>query len=358
MRDEPGLNSNPNLPCRYVFYNGSGDNGDAVTCSEAIGYGMLIAVLHNSRDDFDALLRYADCFRNNRGLLGWQQRRDPNTRRLVPGENGGENCATDGDLDCVAALWMAGNRWGTTQYTQSACEWGNAILKYCVHPTTKALLIGDWAHPGHMKTGSGSEAVDEQWLTRPSDFIIAHLSLFSKKHTEKNAEWARVMDVTRTIMNNQYKLNPNTGLVADFLVWDSRRKMYMPAKGQVLESSHDGDFNWNSCRVPWRLTHYYLTSQDSSVEPHLQALVKFYETKCRDGTVYAGYKLNGTPFVNYTDLAFLAPAAYCLEAMGSSMADVVRRRVNEAYSDASYFGETIALLTILQASKAAIDLLK
>ena len=30
----------------YCFYNESGDNGDAVTCSEAHGYAMLIAVLH------------------------------------------------------------------------------------------------------------------------------------------------------------------------------------------------------------------------------------------------------------------------------------------------------------------------
>lgn len=42
----------------YCFYNGSGDNGDAVTCSEAHGYAMLIAVLHGNQSDFDGLLSF------------------------------------------------------------------------------------------------------------------------------------------------------------------------------------------------------------------------------------------------------------------------------------------------------------
>ncbi|KAI8058282.1 Six-hairpin glycosidase-like protein [Syncephalis plumigaleata] len=383
IRDEPNLNSNSDLPCRYVFYNGTGENGDAVTCSEAMGYGMLISVLMNARDDFDALLRYVDYFRNNRGLLGWQQRRDPNTGRLVPGKEGGENSATDGDLDCIAALWMAGKRWNTTQYTQSARNWSNAFLKYCIHPTTNAMLVGDWAHPDFLTTGRGSRSnkkqlakrlgkvrsflrrlgfkttdeSDAQWLTRPSDFIMAHLVLFSKKHTEKSEEWTRVTSMTRSILNSQYKLNPNTGLVADFLVWNPRREMYLPAKGEVLESTNDGDYNWNACRVPWRLGHYYLTSGDDAVESHMKALAHFFVTKCHDGEVYAGYKLNGTKLVDYTDLAFLAPAAYCLDIMDNPAASTFRRRMEEAFSDATYYGETIAMLTLLQTSGNSLELL-
>ncbi|RKP26628.1 Six-hairpin glycosidase-like protein [Syncephalis pseudoplumigaleata] len=385
MRDEPGLDPHSSLPHRYVFYNGDGDNGDAVTCSEAIGYGMLIAVLKHARDDLDALLRYADYFRNERGLLGWQQRRDPRTHRLVPGHEGGEHSATDGDLDCVAALWMAHKLWDDPAYADRARRWGSALLQHCVHPTTGALLVGDWAHPNFLTaSGNGQHrstrrraskakgkirrllarlgfkrmaVPDAQWLTRPSDFIMAHLALFARRHTEKSREWTRVLEVTRSIMDAQHRLHPDTGLVADFLVWNGSRAAYLPAKGKVLESSHDGDYNWNSCRVPWRLAHYYLASKDAAVEPHMRALVRFFETKCRDGMVYAGYKLSGQAFVKYTDLAFLAPAAYCLEVMGSAKAGAVRRRVDEAYADASYFGETIAMLTLLQTGANALDLL-
>ncbi|KAI9594829.1 Six-hairpin glycosidase-like protein [Syncephalis fuscata] len=347
LRDEPSLGSGQ--PCRYVAYNTDGSNGDAITTSESSGYGLLISVLNNAREDFDAILRFTDHFMNSRDLLGWQQRREQGSGRILPGNNGGENSATDGDLDCVAALWMAHKRWGNNQYADRARRWGNAILNHCINSDTGAIVLGDWANFNKWD--------DKRWLTRPSDYVLGHLTMFSRKHTDRSDAWNRVINATRSIMNSQYKLNPNTGLVADFLKWDSGRNMYMPANGFVQESSHDGDFNWNACRVPWRLAQYYFYTRDSSVLPHLQALVRFFEARCSNGYVLAGYQLNGQGYVNYTNLAFLAPAAYCLKIMNSPLANTVFGQMDQAYPSATYYGETISLITLLQAERSSLDLM-
>lgn len=79
----------------YCFYNTKGDNGDAITCSEAHGYAMLIAVLHRNQVDFDGLLQFFLNFRNNNGLMKWQVRQKEKFGDLYLAEDG-ETSATDG----------------------------------------------------------------------------------------------------------------------------------------------------------------------------------------------------------------------------------------------------------------------
>ena len=69
-----------------------GDNGDAITCSEAHGYAMLIAILHRNLPEFDALLHFFLAFRNQSGLMKWQIRQGVS---LYVAEDG-ETSATDG----------------------------------------------------------------------------------------------------------------------------------------------------------------------------------------------------------------------------------------------------------------------
>ena len=71
---------------------------------------MLISVLKRNQQDFDAV-RYFDQWLNPRGLMQWQQRKDRNGR-FVKGSEGGDNSATDGDVDIATALFLAARVWG------------------------------------------------------------------------------------------------------------------------------------------------------------------------------------------------------------------------------------------------------
>ncbi|KAI8058423.1 Six-hairpin glycosidase-like protein [Syncephalis plumigaleata] len=337
VRSEYSLGSQ----CKFIAFQPDGNS----TTSESSGYGLLTAVLANDREVFDGILKFTDYFKNSNGLLSWKQERSGG--RIVS-QGGNVSSATDGDLDCVAALWIAHKRWGNQDYANRARAWGNAILDRAVNPSNRSILLGDWAYNDGTK----------KWVTRSSDFILAHLSMFARRHTERSGDWTAVLNTCKSIMRSQYNLNSNTGLVADFLQGDPNGG-YRPSNGQVLEKPEDAYYNWNACRVPWRLAQYYLVSGDSSIKPHLDVMNRFFE-RANNGYIFAGYKLNGEPLVKYTSVAFLAPAAYLLQAMGSSKTSAVVNQINQLYSsnNVDYYAASIHLLTVLQGEQSAIELIR
>ncbi len=62
------------------------------------------------------------------------------------------------------------------------------------------------------------------------------------------------------------------------------------------------------CRAPWRLAVYYLQSKDERILPILQAQQHFFQGQQQ---IAAGYQLDGTPLVTYSNIAFQAPV-WCL----------------------------------------------
>ena len=65
---------------------------------------------------------------------------------------------------------------------------------------------------------------------------------------ERSSNWVSVIDATVGVLQQQLALNPDTGLLADFLVYDHSEDKYKPAKGKILERESDGDFGYNACR--------------------------------------------------------------------------------------------------------------
>ena len=66
--------------------------------------------------------------------------------------------------------------------------------------------------------------------------------------TERSSNWVSVINATVAVLEQQLALHPDTGLLADFLVYDHSQKKYRPSKGKILERDSDGDFGYNACR--------------------------------------------------------------------------------------------------------------
>ena len=66
--------------------------------------------------------------------------------------------------------------------------------------------------------------------------------------TERAQEWKQVLDSSVAVLQDQLALHPQTGLLADFLVYNPAEKRYKPSEGKVLEKDTDGEYGWNSCR--------------------------------------------------------------------------------------------------------------
>ncbi|KAG0092843.1 hypothetical protein BGZ93_003915 [Podila epicladia] len=108
------------------------------------------------------------------------------------------------------------------------------------------------------------------------------------------------------------------------------------------------DYNWNSCRVPWRLAVYYLLMHDERVKSIMSAQAKFLAALKR---IDAGYKLNGKQIGdrNYSDKAYTAPVSLAMWALQHPALGRVLKQIQDFEFDKSYYGDSIQILCLLQA---------
>ncbi|KAK9823839.1 hypothetical protein WJX72_005859 [[Myrmecia] bisecta] len=249
---------------------------------------------------------------------------------------GAHNSATNGDLDAAYALLLAANKWGCERYRERALAVCKALLQWCIHPRTNVLTVGDWCQP----------VVPQHAISRHSDYMLTHLALFAQEDTANRQNWTAVFDATRAALVQLSSLH-TTGLVPDFAQLDAVDEMYRPPSGRVLETDNDPHFFYNACRVPWRLAVYYHETKDEAVLPALLAMQMFFESQQE---VVAGYTLEGKPLADYPAIPFLAPVWCLFEVMGSGHSRRVAAAIEglQAQGYASYYGETIELLCLLQ----------
>ncbi len=274
------------------------------TVSEAVGYGMVISAYLANHEDFDAMFFYVKAHRSRIGprLMAWKQ---VNSRgRMVNVE--GVCSATDGDLDIAYALLLADRQWGSSgviNYKAEALVMMGDILAYDVNPKDWHLLCGDWAHkedPNH---------------TRPSDFMVDHLLAFAAADPAHSSQWMKAYNQICAIVNYQFNSggSAHTALLPDFMVKSGSH--FVPVPGKYLETVHDGDFDYNACRTPWRLPMAYIVAGRTDLLPALTAQNSWIQAVSGSlpGKIKAGYYIkngiNGTPYAADGDLCFTAPFA-------------------------------------------------
>lgn len=173
-----------------------------------------------------------------------------------------------------------------------------------VNQSQWTLRLGDWATDNTYKNA-----------TRPSDFMLNHLKAFQA--ATGDARWANVIDKTYTIINSLYNgYSSSTGLLPDFVVLSG--STYKPASADFLEGANDGNYDYNSCRTPWRIATDYLMTGDSRALNQLSQMNSWITTKVsgNPSSVKDGYKLNGTVTGSGGSGAFYAP--FGVSAMTSS----------------------------------------
>lgn len=355
------LKQNPYSSDQYYVWYADGDwfEEKEITVSEAHGYGMLITSLMAGHDPdakkyFDGMYRYfrAHPSEINPDLMAWQQA-DTGTEIV---DINGVDSATDGDMDIAYALLLADSQWGSNgdiDYLVQAKKVINAIMESDINHSEWTIKLADWVTDNDPKFGNA---------TRPSDFMLQHLKDF--RNVSGDGNWDRVVDKTYNIIQSLYEnYSPNAGLLPDFVFKDTDGK-YKPVsekkwdteEGIFLESEQDGDYNYNSSRIPWRIGTDYLLTGDDRAKAQLGALNQWIRTKANNdpGKILAGYKLDGSEALNdYTDITFSAPM------MVSAMIDSSNQEwlnklwdYNAAGSteDDLYFGNNLRLLSMIVVS--------
>ncbi len=326
----------------YVHYTLEYQVGDAISCSEGHGFGMVITALMagvdtTSYNDYLKLYRWYDTHRSNidPSLMAWQQNSKGNN-------SSGADSATDGDLDIAYSLLLAHYQWGsdgTVNFLEEAKNMIEGIYTSDISSVYKLIELGDWVSSGSNYGKS----------TRCCDFMIDHLRAF--KNETNDTKWDEIMDTTYNIINQV--ADNTTGLYPDFVIYKDKKFQACPP--DFLEGAHDGDYYYNSCRAPWRIATDYIAYGDNRALNELTKLNRWImnDTDGYPSRIRGGYKLDGTPLNSWGDMAFTAPFGVCAMVDNDNqewLNDMWNQINNEPISDGAYFGNSIKMISLITMS--------
>lgn len=330
----------PGRSVSYIWF----ENKDGKQCvSEGQGYGMIIVALMaefdpSSKNTFDNLYRYYREHPSNRGsnLMAWAQ----NTRN----KDIDKTSASDGDVDIAYSLLLANKQWGSkgsVNYLQKAKNIIADIMQYEInHKTWSVLLSNAIEHDSK-----------DYFDMRSSDFMPAHFKAFEQ--ATGDTRWIQ-------IINNGYKLfdymqkeySPDVGLVPDFIIHLNKKPK--PAPAYYLESVYDDEYNYNACRVPWRIATDYLVSGDKRSKVFVQKINHWIRETTNNNTynLSAGYTLAGNDIKHryFEALSFITPFAV------SAMVDKSNQQwlnhiwdytIQFKLKDFDYYDNTIKMLNMI-----------
>lgn len=334
------INSNCNKGQYYVWFE---KRGNKQCVSEGQGYGMIIVALmagydRTAKATYDGLYRYykAHPSKRNPHLMAWAQN---NNCADIDGST-----ASDGDMDIAYSLLLAHRQWGSTgdiNYLREANTMINAIMQQEINAKTLAPLL--------------SNAVEydsrDYFDTRTSDFMPANFRAFGR--ATHNLFWNNVVTKNYTLFKlMQDKYSPDAGLVPDFI--HAINKTPKPAKPYFLESPYDGYYNYNACRVPWRIATDYLlygAPRAKTMVDKINAWIRT-TTKGNPDNISAGYTLDGDDIKGryFEAMSFIAP--FAVAAMVDQKNQVWLNKVwnytlNFTLDDFDYYDNSIKMLDMI-----------
>lgn len=272
------------------------------TVSEGIGYGMLLAVLHNDKDLYNALWAYNVVARdyNTAGLMPWELQSFSNTVS--------NSAALDADLDVATSLILAESKWGGGYYLADALVLLDAIKLKGINPENLLIRPGD--------TWANKDVYNLSYLSP------AAIRLFDAVQPE--GKWLDILAA-----NYKYMMDvQDKGAIPLFPDWsNAAAEATDPKNGSAAKSYML--FDKESVRIPWRIAWDYYWNQSAEAQTILTKMSTFISTATAgDPNALSDYSYNyltgelstssikGTHFIG----------AYCLMGMG----------VNQPWLDACY----------------------
>jgi endo-1,4-beta-D-glucanase Y len=334
------IKNTPGKAESYIWF----ENKDGKQCvSEGQGYGMTIVALmagydQSAKGTYDNLYRYYKSHPDSKSryLMAWAQNKK--------GKDLDKTSATDGDMDIANSLLLADQQWGSKgviNYLEEGKAMINAIMQYEINHKTWSVLLSDG-----VESDSG-----DFFDMRSSDFMPANFKAFNS--VTHDYRWSKVINTNYKLFSIlQKKYSKEAGLFPDFIA--GINKEAKPAKSHFLESRYDGYYNYNACRVPWRVATDYLLTGDIRSKIIAAKINRWIRETTNNDTynISAGYTLKGEDIKGryFEALSFIAPFAV------SAMVDKKNQAwLNKVWDytvafkmkDFDYYDNTIKLLDMI-----------
>lgn len=273
----------PKTKSSYVRMTVNGEK--RYTTSEAIGYGMYLTVMGadsnpHAQRDFKELTRYYLDHRLKKSyLMSWRQH--------IKGKKyvADQTSASDGDIIIAHALILAYRKWRQPSYRKLAKKLAADIMASEINQQNYTVQLGNWVSPKSKY----------YHYIRTSDCIpYAFDDLYDLTGDKR---WIKVRQSMLHYLGS-LSAQHKTGLIPDFAKITGQKAV--PAKPNSIATKEDGDYSYNSCRIPMLLAGY----QKNGAPKILHKMLRFFKNT---NYAAAGYKLNGKPLTLSQSASFDAP---------------------------------------------------
>ncbi len=273
------------------------------TVSEAIAYGMLIAVYMDDKALFDGLWTYwkAHSATSDGPLMYWK----------VPG-SAGDGTATDADEDAAFAMLMASKQWSGGSYAADATS------------LIKAVLAHDMSG-SFIKYGSNGSASNN---TNPSYFAPAYYRAFAKADSGNAAAWNGLASGSYTLLGAIAGTSSN-GLYA---AWCNSSCSAIATNPGSQDPATDVLYQYDSHRIPWRIGTDFCWNGTAAAKTYTDKTSAFFSSASRGGggigRILDQYNPNGT------DVA--TASANSASIIGMAAAGAMNNSSNQTFVNDAY----------------------
>ncbi|MGQ7295946.1 glycosyl hydrolase family 8 [Quadrisphaera sp. KR29] len=291
-----------------------------ITTSEGQSYTMMRAVWSDDRATFDSSWQWTkDNLQRPDRLLSWRFGPRADGTYGIQTDSGGQNAASDADVDVAFSLLMAYSRWQDDDYLYDALPLIDAVWQYEVVDVAGRPVL----------TANDLERDDTaSVLVNPSYFAPYAYRAFSR--VDPGHDWNGLVDSSYDVLQ-QVSADPLGGqaqgtLAPDWVRLDRTTGEASVATGITTTTGSTTDFGFEALRLPWRLA---LDARWND-EPRARALLEqqasvlgaAWETEGRWAAVYTHA---GQPAVDYASTAMHGGALGALELARPVLAREVYR---------------------------------
>lgn len=294
-----------------------------ITTSEGQSYTMLRAVWMDDKTTFDNSWKFSkENLQRSDKLLSWKfgQKADGSYGLLT--DIGGQNTASDADVDTALSLLMAYSRWNDPSYLFQAKEmiasiWNKEVVMVAGKPVLAANDL--------EKSSTDSIVVN------PSYFSPYSFKLFAAADTTH--DWTGLTnnsyDILSAVSQSKLGSTSSSGLPPNWIKMNLQTGAFIPNASPNL----DTNYGYDALRTPFRLTLDYQWNKDPRDKKVLENYGFLQDTWNKNKSLKAVYKHDGTINDNYETPAMYGGAiGYFMVVHPETAKEVYKQKLQTLYS--------------------------
>lgn len=260
-----------------------------ITTSEGQSYTMMRAVWMDDKATFDQSWQWTkDNLQRDDKLMSWKFGLLPDGTYGIQTSVGGENTASDGDVDIALALLMAYMRWNNSDYLyDSKPIIGNIWEKEVVLVNGKPVLASNDIERNNQ----------ESIIVNPSYLAPYAYKIFAK--VDPAHDWQALADNSYSVIANSMDSNldkgSSVGLPPDWIRMN-RTTGEISATGQGNLTTN---YSYDALRTSWRLALDWAWYKDERARTTLEKFSFLQNEWQQKQRLQAGYSHDGETTENY-----------------------------------------------------------